>query len=195
MGDKIIIDKDDLVRIADTVRLKKGSTELLSLFDIFASLEDNLYLIVDEDGNQLFATFTEQEILANATANDIRIGKTAVTESGLIEGENTITYRTAEGSQLVLPNNEFCISSLYLHNQYNYTKLQCIIAKYSSDANERMSTEKIVLNDNIYDTGSSVVVATLTKNAETKSIDFNITNDTNDVYIIYFFTYAEEDAQ
>jgi hypothetical protein len=193
MGDKIIIDKDDLVRIADTVRLKKGSTELLSLYDIFASLEDNLYLIVDEDGNQLFATFTEQEILTNATANDIRIGKTAVTENGLVEGENTITYRTTEGWEYVLPDSDFVITGLHEYNKYNYTKIQCVIAKYVSST-DKTAIEKIVLNDNVYNAGSSTVISTLTKDINSKTVNLNITNNTSDIYIIYFFTYAEEEA-
>lgn len=192
MGDKIIIDKKDLMRIADTVRLKQGHENLLSLFDIFASLEDNLYLIVDEAGNELYGTFVNQQTLTNATANDIRIGKTAVTESGIVTGENTITYRTSEGSEIVLPGHEFKLSSLADYNQYNYTKLQCIIAKYASKASDRMAAEKIILNNNMYNVGSSVAVSTITKNLETKTINCNITNDTSDIYIIYFFTYCEE---
>lgn len=86
MGDKVIMDKEVFVRIADIIRFKQDHENLLSLFDILGSLEDNLYVFVDEAGNELYGTLVGQKVIADATAEDIRLGKTAITENGLIKG-------------------------------------------------------------------------------------------------------------
>ena len=151
-------------------------------------------LFVDESGNEVTGVVTENMQMFDATPADVRINKTFVSDNGIGIGENTITYRTSEGSEYILPGLKFCVSDLGTYNEYNYTKLQCIIAKYSSNQNERASAEKIVLNDSVYNVGSSVVLSTVTKNADDKSIDLNIVNNTEDIYIIYFFTYAQEES-
>ena len=192
MGDKIIIDKEDLIRIADTVRLKKGSTELLSLFDIFASLEDNLYLIVDEAGNELFATFTEQPILTDATANDIRLGKTAVTENGLVEGEKEIpAYHTTEGVEIIQAGKEFRIL-IRESDRYNYTKMQAIICPYNKSLANSVSAEKVCINNNVYVVGDTTSLSTVTLDHDNKEIVLGITNDTDNIFLIRYFTYKEE---
>ena len=192
MGDKIIIDKDDLIRIADTVRLKKGSTELLSLYDIFASLEDNLYLIVDEAGNEVFATFTEQEILTDATANDIRIGKTAVTESGLVTGEKDIpAYHTTEGVELITVGSEFKIR-IRTNDRYNYTKMQAILCPFNTSVDNSVAANKVCINDNVYAVGDTTSLAVVSLDHDNKEINFGITNDTDKIFIIRYFTYKEE---
>ena len=90
MDTLIIMDKKDLVRIANAIRLKQGHEDLLSVYQIFNSVEDDLYIIEDEFGNQLCATYMEQGVVADATEDDILLGKTAVTESGLVEGKKEV---------------------------------------------------------------------------------------------------------
>lgn len=149
-------------------------------------------VIVDENGNELTGVVTDEEVVVfDATPADVRINKTFASANGIQTGENTITYRTSEGFESILPGADFCLTGLDVYNEYNYTKLQCVISKYIS-SNDKTAAEKIVLNDNVYNVGSSAVISTITKNATTKVIDFNITNDTDDIYIIYFFTYAQE---
>jgi len=149
-------------------------------------------ILTDESGNELVGVVTENAQVFNATPADVRINKTFVSDNGIETGENTITYRTWQGTKLILSGQEFSIP-LDLYDQYNYTKLQCIVTKYSSNADDRMAATKIILNDGVYNVGSSVMLAEVTKNASTKSIDFNITNDTNDIYMIHYFTYKEEE--
>ena len=152
------------------------------------------FIIEDDNGNEITGVCVDQQIVFDATAADVRIGKIFASDDGIMQGENTITYRTSEGSEYILPGADFCVSDLGVYNEYNYTKLQCIITKYSSNKDERMSAEKIVLNDSVYNVGSSIAISTVTKNVEKKSIDLNITNETDDIYIIYFFTYAQEES-
>ena len=192
MGDKIIIDKDDLVRIADTVRLKTSSTEKLSLYEIFSSLEDNLYLIVDEHGNQLLATYMEQDEITSATPNDIRIGKTAVTENGLIEGTKEIpAYHVTEGIQMIQAGKEFRIR-IKNKDRYNYTKMQAIICPYNASLANSVSAEKVCINDNIYVVGDTTSIAEVTLDHDNQEIVFGITNETNNIFVIRYFSYKEE---
>ena len=69
MGDKVIMDKEVFVRIADIIRFKQDHENLLSLIDILASLEDNLYVLVDEAGNELYGTLVGQKVIAEAVAD------------------------------------------------------------------------------------------------------------------------------
>lgn len=150
-------------------------------------------ILEDESGNTITGVVTESKVIFDATPADVRIGKTFASDEGICHGENTITYRTSEGSELVLPGEDFSIIGLYSYNKYRYTKLQCVISKYTSST-DKTAIEKIVLNDNVYNVGSSNVISTVTKDDKEKTINLNISNDTNDTYIIYFFTYSEEEA-
>ena len=188
MGDKIIIDKDDLVRIADTVRLRTGSSNQLSIYDIFASLEDSLFLIIDEDGNELYATFTEQGTLADATANDIRLGKTAVTDSGLIEGEKIIpAYFVTEGAKYIPSGSEFTIQI----ENYAYTKLQAIICAFNSTIANSVLSEKVSINGSVYNVNSTEVLSTVSIDENNKTINLGLVNTGDAPRILRYFTYKE----
>ena len=150
-------------------------------------------ILTDENGNEVVGVVTESVQMFDATPADVRINKTFVSDNGIETGKNTITYRTSEGSEYILPGTDFCITSLDIYNTFNYTKLQCIITKYVSNT-DKTATEKVVINDNVYNVGSSASISTVIKNTETKTIDLNITNSTDDIYIIYFFTYTEEET-
>lgn len=150
-------------------------------------------IITDADGNEFVGVVTENAQVFDASPSDVRINKTFVSDNGIGVGENTITYRTTEGSELIMPGSEFIITGLHEYNKYNYTKMQCVIAKYVSST-DKTAIEKIVLNDNVYNVGSSAVISNIEKDAELKTVKLNITNNTDSVYIIYFFTYAEEES-
>lgn len=149
------------------------------------------FILQDENGNEVTGVVVDQATVFDATVADVRIGKTFASDEGVQQGENTITYRTEQGTACILPGEDYTIP-LSAHDSYDYTKLQCIVTKYTEDVNNRMAAYKIVLNNSVYEVNSSVALSTVTKNSETKSIDFNIANDTNDIYVIHYFTYKEE---
>lgn len=51
-----------------------------------STVEDNTFILVDEQGNELAAVLTEEKVDLTATANDIRSGQTAVTDDGVTIG-------------------------------------------------------------------------------------------------------------
>lgn len=149
-------------------------------------------ILKDKEGNELVTgVVTEQEKRFDAKVTDVRINKKFVNDEGALTGENTITYRTYQSSRLVLPAENYTIQ-LNHFDQYDYTKLQCIIAKFNTSLEDSTAADKVVIGDNVYAVNSTDVLSVATKNADTKSIDLNIVNDTEDMYLIHFFTYKEE---
>ena len=44
------------------------------------------FVLVDEDGNEIVGTLVDEITIFDATAEDIKIGKTAATDSGIVTG-------------------------------------------------------------------------------------------------------------
>ena len=87
---------EKLKAIADAVREVTGTTGLLTLDETAEMItylnagtetyDANTYILVDQDGNEIPAVLTEEEVELTATVNDIRIGTTAVTDDGVVTG-------------------------------------------------------------------------------------------------------------
>lgn len=148
-------------------------------------------ILVDEDGNEVAGLITENAQVFNATPEDVKIGKTFAGEEGILEGTDTKTYRTTHGMQGIPAGKSISIP-LSHYDQYDYTKFQCIITSFNSSLINSTAAIKISLNDNIYNVCSTDVVSNISKNAETKSIDLNIVNDTGSIVVINYMTYKEE---
>lgn len=148
-------------------------------------------ILEDENGNEVVGIVTESPVILTARPSDIKIGKTAAIDSGVVEGENTINYRTEVSNRLILPGEDFSIP-LYDYNQYDYTKFQCIIVVFDSDYNTNVELLGVSINDSIFSAETSEKVSDITKNHNTKSIDLNLTNTTDKIYSIRYFTYHEE---
>lgn len=149
-------------------------------------------ILEDPSGLEITGVVTENERVFNATPNDVRTGCVCVTGDGIITGTKDIpAYRTQRGHRVIKNNSNFIIS-LPEYDAYDYTQLQCIIAPFNTNIENSVLVDKVVLNDNVFAIGSVESVSSVTKNIETKSIDFGITNTSGKDYIIYFITYKEE---
>jgi hypothetical protein len=188
---------DKIKAIADAIRAKTGTTAPLTLDEMAESIEYleadggsplETLILVDEDGYEMVATLTEEEVELTATPNDIRIGTTAVTDTGVTVGEKEIpSYYTNEGFKAI-PNG----SRIVLTTQsYDYTKLQAIICSFNTSLSNSTSAEKVAINGNLYPVRSTSVEATITKNDELTQIDFGITNDSGSPYVVRYFMYKE----
>ena len=78
--------------------------------------------IISDDGVDLMGVVVDQEQILDAKPSDVRIGKKVVSDGGVIEGTNTITYRTTILSELILPGETLRIY-LPQFNRYDYTDL------------------------------------------------------------------------
>ena len=98
--------------------------------------------IVDENNNEYVGVVTGSEVIFDVTPADVRINKTFAGSEGIQVGENTITYRTVQGSKLILSGEDFLIP-LSEYNMYDYEALQCMIAPFNTSLSPR-SIEKLI---------------------------------------------------
>lgn len=150
-------------------------------------------IIEDVDGNQMTGVVTENVVIFDATVSDVRQNKTFASAEGIQIGEKEILeYRTTKGQWFVEPGEAFSIP-LSAHDKYNYTQLQCIISLFNTSIQDSTESKMVVIGDSLYYAGTNEKISDISKNSKSKSIDFNINNDTDNVYIIFYFTYKEEE--
>lgn len=184
--------KAKLTSIADSIRERTGETGKLTLDQMTEEIEympagddGETYILVDENGNEIPAVLTEEEVDLTATANDIRLGSIAVTDDGVIEGTKEIPpYITTEGMVFVTAGKKFEIKTL--GDNTIFTKLQALFCKSS------VITDKVCINSKVYPTGSKEVLSTVSVDTDNRIVNFGITNDTTVPYMIRYFTYREE---
>lgn len=177
--------------LSGTLTQKSSLSGKLSA-NIRVNVDDTqMYILVMEDGTEIPAVVVGEETKFDATPDDIRLGKIAATNSGVTVGEKVIPgYLAHEGMKRIRPGQKLEIS-LGTLNQYDYTLLQCVICKLNTNLVNSVATEKVVLNDSVYDVLSIVPLYPVTKNHDTKTIDLGFVNDTNDSLVLKYFTYKE----
>lgn len=146
--------------------------------------------LVDENGVELVGVVVDQEVVFTANAaEDIREGKVAATDAGIVTGSAFIpNYKTCEGTKLVLNGNSF---SLFMAENYDYTKLQAVICSFNTNLLNSVSTEKVVINDNVYTVQSTEVLSSVTKDPTNTSINFGIKNTSGNPCLVRYFMYKE----
>lgn len=188
--------KDTLTGIADNLRAAHGTTEKIPFTELVDKSEGleippQTYILVDEAGNEVAAAFVDEPVTLTATANDIRIGTTAVTGDGVTTGDKVIpAYHTTEGTKAI-PAGSMLEIKLYSEN-CRYTKLIAVICDYNTNLADSLATQMVVLNDNVYLVGSIETLAKITVDTDKQSINLGIINDANTPRIIRFMTYREE---
>lgn len=151
------------------------------------------YILETEDGQEIPAVLTSQEVVFTATPNDIREGKVAATGSGVVTGEKVIpSYHTTETYRYIPVGSEFTIPLAPL-DKYDYTKLQVIICRFNGTIRDSVLSEKVAILDKVYEVGTDKEISTVTKDTITKSINLGITNNSDHPCVIRVFTYKEID--
>jgi len=185
--------------IADAIRDKTGTTAPLTLDEMAESIEylesdgalAQTYILVDEDGYEIPAVLTEEEVELTATPNDIRIGTTAVTDTGVTVGEKEIPgYRTVEGARKIAADSEFVLK--IRDGLYAYTRLQALFCLFNTTLGDSVATDKVAIDNSVYKVESAVAVADITVDDATESVMFNIKNDTDGAYVLRYFILKEE---
>lgn len=191
---KYVIDSETLDGLADAIRSVTGSTRKFTPQEMIEEVKDILnattFILVDKDGNEYPAVYVDSDVVITATPNDIRKGTTAITAEGVIEGEKVIpAYHTTEGYRIIPADSVFTIP--ILTSSYDFTKLQAIICPFNGNIEGSVFSEKVVIGENVYPVSSNNVLATVSRNDRTLSIDLNITNDSNAPAVLRYFTYKE----
>ena len=145
-------------------------------------------ILVDESGKEVPAVLVEEEVDLTATPNDIRIGTVAVTEAGVTTGTKEIpSYNTREGIKVVTSGKQLSITTA----DYDYTKMQALICAFNTSLSNSVSTEKVAIDNLVYDVLSVVALSSVTKNDATKAIDFGVTNESGAPQIIRYIYFKE----
>lgn len=189
---KYVIDEEILQRLANAIREVSGTDRSYTpeeMVDAVSTiLENGVYILVDENGNEVPAVFVDNEQVFTATANDIRIGTTAVTEKGVTEGTREIpTYYVAEGYRLILAGRPFLITA----NEWEYTKLQAIICPFNTTLANSVSAEKVAIDNSVYNVLSTESISAVVKDTINKRVDLGLSNDTSNRYLVRYFMYKE----
>ena len=149
------------------------------------------FIIEGEDGTEIIGTVVGNETLLTATPDDIRKGKIAATDDGIVEGTKDIPAYSTRSAYRLVANNKSLSIPLNENDRYDYTKFQCIVAVYSSDYSNTAITKYVSINDVLFSVETNEKVSDITKNHNTKTIDLNITNNSGSNYLIFYFTYKE----
>lgn len=158
---------------------------------LIVSDDETVYILRDSKGNERVGVLVDVETVLDATPNDIRKGITAVTEKGITIGEKVIPgYNTHEGVMFIRPGAKFEIR-LVNENQYDYTLLQCLICDFNTNLDDSVSTNKVVIGDNVYKVESVDAIATVIRDHDARSINLGIINDTDKIKILRYFTCKE----
>ena len=146
------------------------------------------YILSDDFGNEVVAVLVDNEVIFDATANDIRIGKVAATEEGVTTGTKEIpSYNTVEGNKIIMPGKQFILTG----QDYDYTKLQALICDFNTSLRNSVSTEQVAIDNAVYAVESTTVVATLTKHDDKEAIDFGVSNNSTRPKVIRYVYYRE----
>ena len=149
------------------------------------------FIFEDAEGNNFTGVVTENLQIFDARPSDVKLGKVFAAEGGVRVGESTKTYKVRFESYLIFPGEEFSIP-LEHYDAYDCTKFYATISVFNTTEFDSTSVEKIVICDSVYSVGSINKLSDISRNAETKSIDLHLTNDTNNIYIINYNMYKGE---
>lgn len=153
---------------------------------------ERTYIIVDDNGNEITAVDTDDEnVMLDATPNDIRLGTAAATSDGYTPGEKYIpSYNTEEGRLIFKPGQPLRIDMF--SDQCQFTKLQAIICEFNTSIDDSISAVMVSIDGKVYLSGTSENLATVVVDLEKQSIDLSIVNDTDKDVVLRYFTYKEE---
>lgn len=189
---KYVIDESTLKNLANAIRKMNGETQQYTPDEMVNKvthiMESITYVLVDEAGNEVPAVYVDGDVFLTATRNDIRLGTTAITDNGIVEGEKYIpSYVTSEGYKAVPNGSKF---TFHIDN-YDYTKLQAIICPYDKSIAGSVASERVAIDGKVYPVQSTVSEASVTIDSNNELIDFGITNTSGKPYLIRYFTYKE----
>lgn len=193
---KYRIDDSTLKGLADALRKVTGETRTYTPTEMIEAvstiLESGIYMLVDENGNEVPAVFAGDDTVFTATENDIRLGLVAATEEGVTVGTKDIPiYRTNEGS-VAIPNGSAYSIRLPKYDAYDFTKLQAIICAFNSSIDNSVAAEKISINRKVYAVNSVEPIADVSVNPYEKTISLGITNTSGSMQVLRYFTCKEE---
>lgn len=193
---KYIIDEATLTGLANALRTATGKDQTFTpeemITEVTNILDSATYILIDENGTEVPAVFVENEVVFDATANDIRLGKIAATGDGVTTGTKEIpAYRAEEGYMTIEPGGALEIPMF--SDMCNYTTLQIIVCAYNTIIEDSVSSEKVAIDNNVYAVGSTTVLSKVTVDSSSQTIKLGLTNDKNYSLVVRFMVIKEDE--
>lgn len=174
----------------DQEKLNKFMNDGWSWRDYSGGQEDNTFILVDEAGVEYPAVLTDEIVELTATENDLRLGKTALNDDGVLTGEKEIpSYYVTEGWKLIPVGSSFSVS--LPNGKHSYTKLQGIFCPFNTSLSSSVAADRVAIENKVYPVKSSIAESDITTDDFTLSIVFGIVNNSSTPYLIRYFTYKE----
>ena len=132
----------------------------------------------------------DSEVVFTADASsDIREGKVAATDSGVVTGTAFIpNYNTYQGCKLIPNGSAFVLGN---KDNYDYTELQAIFCNFNTSLTNSVSADYIAIENQVFAMQSTEALSTIIKDAENASINFGITNTSGGMKLLRYFMYKE----
>lgn len=199
MADRGIIQRSTMEGIAEQTRRLSGTTEKITpkkavelLEGITPAGEETAYILVDDSGTEIQAVLVDEDVELTATAkSDIRLGTTAITNEGIVEGEKFIpAYHTTEGFQLIPSGSVLKIPMQ--GNKCEYTKLQVIVCSFNTTLSDSVAAELVGIEGKMYSVQSTEEMSSVSSDSDNNEINLGLINDMAKPCLLRYFTYREE---
>ena len=191
----VYIDEAHFTKMAKALRTVTGDNSSFTpeeMIDKVATIMDSaMYLLVDDEGNEIPAVFVENETMFTAEANDIRLGKVAASQNGVVEGTKDIPAYYAEQGLVTVKAGKPIDIPLF-SDMCHYTKLQVIVCAYNTTTKDSVAAEKVVIEDKVYNTGSVTVLSSVTVDSNAQTIKLGLTNDSDNALVVRYMNIKEE---
>lgn len=148
------------------------------------------FVLTDPNGTEVTGVVVDNLTVFDATPADVKVDKVFASDEGVQTGTDTKTYRVAVGTVLISSNSVFSIP-LADYDMYNYSQFQAMIMPYNTSTSDSNAVDKVIINDNVFSTGSNTAISSVVKDSINKAINLGITNG-NTRYLIRYFVVKEE---
>lgn len=149
--------------------------------------ECKTYILEGSGGTEVYGVIVDELEMFDACCHDVVAGKKFASDTGVGVGVNDSPCCCAvNGVHEVYPGVDF-ILTIPERDIWDYTSLQCMM----SPKDAPYQIDKVAIDDIVY-SSDGTQLAVITKDATNKTIRFNITNNTADIYLLYFFVCKEE---
>lgn len=130
-------------------------------------------VLVDENGTEITGVVTGSEVIFTADPKtDIRAGKIAATDQGIVVGEKIIPpYYTSYGSVMISANSNAVIAV----PEYEYTYLMATIYSYNVSEEQSVIPTYVSIGDKMYSAVSGEQVSDIVIDAENAQINLGVT--------------------
>ena len=174
---QILVEQKQAIKQSLEIKGKNPSDKIATyagLIDELDNEEQTSYVLSNSDGTQkIYAQLSSKDkVKLTATANDIRINTSAITNKGYTDGEKDIpSYYSTYGSKIIQAGSRAVIDNL----EYDYKSLMVTISTFNTNISSSLSVNSTSINNNIYECKSNNKLSSIEIDSVNQRIDLGIT--------------------